>query len=278
MSTLVMKFPEGRGKVLTFSYDDGVVQDKRFIELLDKYSLKGTFNLNSRVFFERDPNWTEYWCPLTLEEAKKTYVGHEVACHTYSHPFPHAISQTDMVMEVVRDREILEREFDTVVKGMAYPQGTYNDEIVEVLKVCGISYSRTVKATGNFTYPPENWLTLHPTAKHTDPRLFELADNFIGMGDRSLHPNNYMFYVWGHTYEFYRDNNWELIERFCEKMSGHNDIWYATNIEIYNYQKAFESLERSIDNSIIKNPTSTDIWALLDGKIIKIPAGEIYRK
>ena len=37
----------GKLKAVTFSYDDGVTQDIRFIEMLDRYGLKGTFNINS---------------------------------------------------------------------------------------------------------------------------------------------------------------------------------------------------------------------------------------
>ena len=37
----------GKLKAITFSYDDAVTQDIRMIELMDKYGLKGTFNLNS---------------------------------------------------------------------------------------------------------------------------------------------------------------------------------------------------------------------------------------
>ena len=51
-----------------------------------------------------------------------------------------------------------------------------------------------------------------------------------------------MMYVWGHSYEFTDQNNWELMEQFCEMMSGKEDIWYATNIEIVDYMKAAENL------------------------------------
>ena len=34
-------------KAVTFSYDDGTTQDIQLIELLNKYDLKATFNLNS---------------------------------------------------------------------------------------------------------------------------------------------------------------------------------------------------------------------------------------
>ena len=36
-------------KAVTFSYDDGVTQDIRMINLLNKYGLKATFNLNSEL-------------------------------------------------------------------------------------------------------------------------------------------------------------------------------------------------------------------------------------
>ena len=39
----------GKMKAVTFSYDDGVTQDIRLIELLNKYNLKATFNLNSEL-------------------------------------------------------------------------------------------------------------------------------------------------------------------------------------------------------------------------------------
>lgn len=36
----------GKMKAVTLSYDDGVAQDIRLIELLDRYGLRATFNLN----------------------------------------------------------------------------------------------------------------------------------------------------------------------------------------------------------------------------------------
>ena len=43
-----MQFKDsGKLKAVTFSYDDGMTQDIRLIELLNKYNLKCTFNINS---------------------------------------------------------------------------------------------------------------------------------------------------------------------------------------------------------------------------------------
>ena len=44
---MYMKFKDGKSKALTLSYDDAVVQDIRLIGIMDKYGIKGTFNVNS---------------------------------------------------------------------------------------------------------------------------------------------------------------------------------------------------------------------------------------
>ena len=281
MALVYMKFPEGRGKALTFSYDDGVVQDKRLIEIFDKYGLKATFNLNSKVLYEGKgkcvPDW---WNPLSLDEAKALYInsGHEIALHTHTHPHPHVIHSDIMAHEIIKNREILEKEFGGVITGMAYPMGSYNEETLEVLKACGVSYSRTVKSTSGFNYPPENWLALNPTCHHNHEKIFDLAEKFISL-NWSRAALNAMFYIWGHSYEFDQNNNWDHMEKLCEMLSGKDDIWYATNIEIYNYQKAFDSLKISLDGNTIYNPSATDVWVkhnetMWDGEIVCIPAGK----
>ena len=40
-----------------------------------------------------------------------------------------------------------------------------------------------------------------------------------------------LMYVWGHSYEFDVNNNWDRIEEFCKMMSGKADIFYGTNRE-----------------------------------------------
>ena len=45
-----LRFPDFRYKAVTLSYDDGVVFDKKLIQILDEYGLKCTFNLNSERY------------------------------------------------------------------------------------------------------------------------------------------------------------------------------------------------------------------------------------
>ena len=75
-------------KAVTFSYDDGVTQDIRFVNMLNRYHLKGTFNLNSGIGYEEQV-WTCKGVEIRRcrrEILKDLYSGHEVAVHTLHHP------------------------------------------------------------------------------------------------------------------------------------------------------------------------------------------------
>lgn len=45
MNKRFMRFPEGKKKAVTLSYDDCMEEDADLIELLEKYQMKATFNL-----------------------------------------------------------------------------------------------------------------------------------------------------------------------------------------------------------------------------------------
>ena len=47
MKVIYICFPEGKHKVLTMSYDDGKLADRRLVSIFNHYGIKGTFHLNS---------------------------------------------------------------------------------------------------------------------------------------------------------------------------------------------------------------------------------------
>ena len=51
---MYMKLKDGKSKVFTLSYDDGVVQDIRFMEILNRNGLKCTFNISSGRYVAED--------------------------------------------------------------------------------------------------------------------------------------------------------------------------------------------------------------------------------
>lgn len=266
-----MRFPEGKSKALTLSYDDGVVFDEKLISIMDKHGIKGTFNINSGCYASAEGSRR-----LTRERAIALYKDgpHEVAVHTYTHPSLTRIPTSAATYEVIEDRKRLEADFERPIRGMAYPYGAVNDEVIGVLKNCGIVYSRSTGSTERFEIP-SNWLCLPATCHHKNPRLMELADKFLAMEVKDA-PQ--MFYLWGHSYEFNDNDNWYIIEDFCERMGGKDDVWYATNIEIYEYTEAYNRLVWSLDYSYVTNPTSFDVWVSIrkhgTPKTVKIPAGE----
>lgn len=264
-SKFFMRFPGFRPKAFTLSYDDGVEQDVPLMKIFDKYGLKCTFNLNSG---KMAPEGTVYekgriHRPMTVSACKEAYSnsGHEVATHGYTHPWPTKLATPGVIFETMKDRELLEEMFGCIVNGHAYPYGDYDDRVVECLRACGITYARTTHATERFDIPSD-WLRLHPTCHHNHPRVFELIESF-----NSIKPTAPMlFYLWGHSYEFEGDNNWDRIEKIAELVSGKDDVWYATNTEIYDYVEAYRALVFSADMTIVHNPTALEVFFVLNGK------------
>ncbi len=254
-------YKDGKHKALTMSYDDGQRHDLRLVEIFNKYGIKGTFHLNAGILGKE--------LFVTPEEVPTVYAGHEVSSHSLTHPFLERISGEELVHEITEDRRILEGLCAYPVRGMSYPYGTYNAEVINNLRTLGMQYSRTIKSTGRFDIPAD-FMEWHPTCHHCDPKLMERLEKF--QSNKSPMP---LFYVWGHSYEFPRDNNWEVIERFCEQAGGDPDVWYATNIEIFDYITALRALRFSADRTMVYNPTATDVWVEVDGVPAVCPAGRV---
>lgn len=256
---LFMRFPGGRPKALTLSYDDGVEQDVRLIGIMQKYGLKGTFNLNSGNYA---PEGTVYPPGTIHRRMDRAHVdalyqnsGMEIAVHGLTHPFLEQLPVNQCTREVLQDRENLEAQFHTIVRGMAYPFGTFNDQVVNCLKACGIVYARTVISSGRFDIP-RDWLRLEATCHHDDPRLMDLARQFA----EEKTPGPRLFYLWGHSYEFEANDNWNVIEDFAAYLGGREDVWYATNLEIYDYVDAYDRLVFSTDGRLVFNPTAYPLY------------------
>lgn len=272
-----MRFPGGRAKALTFSYDDGVEQDIRLIDIFNHHNLRGTFNINTGSFA---PEGTVY-APgtihrrMTEKRACELYANspHEVAVHTLTHPFLEQLPANRIAYEVLGDRKNIEKLFGKITRGMAYPCGTYSDTVVEVLKACGIVYSRTTKTTDNFQIPTD-WLRLSATCHHNSPNLMNLGKKFAE--DKPTHAP-WLFYVWGHSYEFEAKDNWNVIEDFADLVAFHDDVWYATNIEIYDYCQAYQSLLFSADGSAVFNPSCYELFfcnSHADRQLYSVKPGE----
>lgn len=268
-------FPGQKPKALTLSYDDGIGQDVRLTELLRKNGIKATFNLNSGTMdgkhqYERSGVTIRR---LPAGEIAKTYEGFEIAVHGVQHLHPADIPAGCLPGEIYEDRRALEKIAGYPVQGMAYAFGEYNRQVIDILRSLGIVYSRTTHSTHSFKRP-EEFLAWHPTCHHADPELPALCERFL-TGQRL--GNCPIFYLWGHSYEFDIDKNWEVIERFCSTMAGKEEIWYATNIEIYRYLQALDSLVSSCDGKRLYNPSAIAVSVTADNGPLTIKPGELVQ-
>lgn len=253
-------FPGGKFKALTMSYDDGTIDDRRLVQIFNQNGIRGTFNLNSGLMNKPDK--------IQREELKTLYSGHEVACHTYSHPTLERCPMYEIVDEITRDRRELEKIMEYPVRGLAYPNGSYNNEIVRMLPALGIEYARVVGDTDNFSLP-KDYMTWKATCHHNH-NLMENAKKFV---EATKSQYLYLMYVWGHSYEFSMQNNWGLMEEFCSYVGDREDIWYATNIEIVDYMKLLDNLKFTAAGERVYNPSAVSAWLSVDGRIIEVKGG-----
>ncbi len=227
----------GKMKAITFSYDDAVLQDIRFIELLNKYDLKGTFNINSELLgtvnklTDGEGNVANH-TKINKEDVKAIYDGHEVAVHTLTHPnLTTIMDDEEVVRQVEQDRLNLSDIVGYEVRGMAYPCGGVNndDRVAQLIKNnTGVKFSRTITSTHNFD-PQTNLYRFNPTVYHMEfDKMFELANEFVEL--KTDTPK--IFYIWGHTYELDFKDTWGKMEELFKIISKRDDIFYGTNSEI----------------------------------------------
>lgn len=276
-----LRFPEGKSKAVTFSYDDGIRQDIRFSELLDKYKIKCTFNLNSSSLRTKTG--------LTKDEVIEHILGkgHEVAVHGSNHRAEGTLRPIEGIRDVLDNRLELEQTYGIIIRGMAYPDSgiTYftnnanYESVKNYLKELDIAYSRTLGGDNNSFALPQDWYAWMPTAHHNNSHIFEYIEEFLNIDledakSYGARRQPRLFYLWGHSYEFDNKDNWDHIEKICEKLSFKEDTWYATNMEIYNYVTAYHSLVYSADGTRVYNPSLYTIWLDVDRKLYSIKSGE----
>ncbi|MDR1638503.1 MAG: polysaccharide deacetylase family protein [Clostridiales bacterium] len=258
-------FPQGATKALTFSYDDGRDHDRRLVEILNKHSLKGTFHLNSG----------RLGMPGHIEasEAKDLYAGHEISCHGVEHLWLSHSPEDSIIRELWEDRRGLESLAHYPVRGMSYAFGDYPVGLPERLPFLGIEYARTVRSTFSFDCP-KSFLEWNPTCHHNAPNLMELAERFVKF---PAYKGFSIFYLWGHSYEFADQGNWNVIEDFCSSFDGAKDIWFATNIEICRYVNAARYLATSVDGNMIQNRSGANLSIRKSsGELLALePGGEL---
>lgn len=273
-----LRFPGGVGKVLTFSYDDGHIVDKKLADIFTSYGVKATFNICSSYVGEGR---------LTKEDIKEHILdkGHEVANHGFEHTAPGMLRPFEGIQEYLNCRMGLEEMFGIPVRGLAYPNagirrmanGANYENIRRYIADTGIVYARSLGADNDEFSFPTDWFNWIPTMHHDNVNSLVWAQKFADAnvstgGNARRYP--LMCYIWGHAFEFDRKDNWEHIHDLLRILANRDDTWYATNIEIYEYIEAYDRLVFTADSKKVYNPTLKDIWFEQDEKLFCIRSGE----
>ena len=279
MRSIFMRYPNGKAKAVTFSYDDGVRQDKRLAALFTEYGMKATFNFNCE--FMRGVNFTK-------EQIQEYFLshGHEIAVHGANHRANGNMRPIEGIRDVLDCRLELEERCDRIIRGMAYPDsgitsmgnfGNY-EMIKNYLTELDIAYARTLGGDNNDFLLPLDFHAWMPSAHHNNPKIMQYIDEFLALdiSTKAYHARRMprLLYIWGHSYEFDQNNNWEHIEAICQKLADREDLWYATNIEICDYVQAYKRLIYSADGHKIYNPSVLKVWLDIDGVLYSVAPGE----
>ena len=219
MLYLNSKFFIGKNmKIVSLSFDDGTIYDKRFIDLLNKYGLKATFNLNSGLdnfiwYYEDKPIRR-----LNLEESKDIYNGHEVASHSLTHPYFSSLDEKRQIQEVEEDILNLEKIFSRKIEGFAFPFIDQTEANIQVVKNnIDLKYIRCSIFTEKIL--PKDRYHVGINALYDDKDIYEKLERYKS----NILPNS-LFVIAGHSYEFEVKNDWEKIEKLLKYLKENDEL------------------------------------------------------
>ena len=219
MLYLNSKFSIGKNmKIVSLSFDDGTIYDKRFIGLLNKYGLRATFNLNSGLddfiwYYEDKPIRR-----LNLEESKEIYKGHEVASHSLTHPYFSSLGEKRQIREVEEDILNLEKIFSRKIEGFAFPFIDQTEANIQVVKNnIDLKYIRCSIFTEKIL--PKDRYHVGINALYDDKDIYEKLERYKS----NILPNS-LFVIAGHSYEFEVKNDWEKIENLLKYLKENDDL------------------------------------------------------
>ena len=197
-------------KIFIFSFDDGTVWDGRFVELLNKYGMKATFNLNSGLedfvwcFEDRFPVRRQ-----KLTETAQQYRGHEVASHSLTHPWLNSLTPPQLAREVGEDCATLKELFGLSEIGFGVPFTACNAREINIIRKY-VRYIRLSEFSDSFALPEDPYhIPIH--GLYNDPDIREKIARFA---ENDLPVS--VFVMAGHSYEFEALDHWGYLEELLQ--------------------------------------------------------------
>ncbi len=264
-NNVVFAYPNWKFKALSFSYDDAHIADRQLVAIFNKYDMKATFHIPHAWLTTKPEN------RITEPEINTLYKGHEIAGHGANHLHLAKLKKSEIDAEIKADINGWEKITGKKITGYAYPYGSFSPEVIAVLKSNGLIYSRTVGSDKTFALPAD-FLAWTPYNHHTG-NIAEGGKKYLNLKPEKMT----VMLVWGHSYEFPRKNNWNVIEDFCRQMHGKDDIFYAAMGDIASYVTACRNAEFSKDGKSVKNNSNQKLFLFVNGKKITVEPNSEYK-
>lgn len=266
-------YPQGKEKAFSVSYDDGVLQDIRLVELMNRYGIRGTFNLNSALM-ESGFAWIHengmMVKRLSPVEAAGLYDGHEIASHTLTHPYMHDLTESEILRQMGEDKRALEEMFGREVEGFAVPFEFYSQQIADCAKASGFAYARMSECTGNYC-PWQDRYYWKCGMFHLQPQLRDFVAGFLETEEELA-----LCQIVGHSYDLDAEDLWDTTEEIFQSVAGHEDIWLATNLQLFHYLMAMSALD--VADGCAVNRSDTELWLKVDDRIVALQPGECVKE
>lgn len=264
-------YPKGKKKAFNVTYDDGITQDIRFVEMLNNYGIQGTFNLNSelmRTEFEWVHETGLVIKRLKAEIAVDLYKNHEIASHTLTHPYMNELTKEELMYQMGQDKKNLEKLFGREIFGFAVPFDYYSDLIADCAEKSGFLYARTSEERYNYT-PPEKYFYWAAGAFHIMPGFSEFVESFFETDEELA-----LCQIVGHSYDLDTEQMWESMEAILKRVAEDEAVISMTNIELVHYLKAMR--KAIVSENSIENCSDIELWFEKEEMIFSVKPGEKY--
>lgn len=200
-------------KIFLLSFDDGTIWDKPMVELLNKYGIPCTFNLNSGL---EDFVWEFEGKPVIRQHLAGTteqYRGHEVASHTLTHPWLNSLTPPALSREVGNDCAAIKGIFGLEEIGFGVPFTACGEREINIIRKY-VRYIRLSQDSGTFALPEDPYhIPIH--AVYNSPSIREKIAAFAA-NDLPVS----LFVMAGHSYELEYLNHWGYMEELLQYIRG----------------------------------------------------------
>ena len=210
-------------KIVLLSFDDGTVQDRKLVEVLNRRGAPGTFNLNSGL---GDFVWQFEGHDVVrppLESVRELYTGHEVAGHGLTHAWLPGLTDEQLRWEVGEDQRRIGEVFGHARRGFSVPFSDCGAREVAVLKDV-VPYIRLSAESESFALPPDPWhIPIHGLIGevNVEAKIRRFAHSELPVS---------LFVLCGHAYELEFLDRWPLLEKLLEQLQAVEDAEFMTTM------------------------------------------------